>query len=298
MRDDELAVRRGFVIEWPPEGCRQFRMSTAKDLDWQLQLVNASPVPRILVLPGHLDEATKAVFSKHHNCVTKEFLDAHAWSGSCIRPKGCDQDDGVTTCHWVFPQTVPDGYRHANAGYATSRGTAVLLSASLCIIRIPILIIERSSSTSDETPEPLASLAFEDEIRYLLPQHRVGMLIEDYVNQLAYERWADFVTALRPRDMTQDMLFAAMGAMEQNLDQVRYLFARGRRLNVAGEDAWADMLLRLQRRIRVMTLVDGPLEAADAGETGVTGVTEETEETKETGETGETGVKGEAADAA
>lgn len=52
--------------------------------------------------------------------------------------------------------------------------------------------------------------------------------------------------------MTREMLFAATKALEQNLEEARYLVGRGWSMSGAGVVDWKELLDRLMRRVNIM----------------------------------------------
>jgi hypothetical protein len=118
---------------------------------------------------------------------------------------------------------------------------------------ISILLVQRSDTQCWNTGVPTEP-SFEEELREKLPEAGLNISIEDYVNQLAYERWVEFVAELQLEETSATLVLEAMTAVERNLDQARYMAACGKSVFVANEQAWEDILRRLERRLRVRAL--------------------------------------------
>lgn len=245
--DDQDSIRRGFVLESIAGRYRSTPLSTVGELQFQLM-----STPRIIVLPGQLDEAIIQVLTSYG--IPREFLKAHLedkeYSGRGSRPQ-----DAVTAYFWQIPQFVRccGNCTTEDFIYTTnSRGPVVLLGVSLWMQKqsgISVLLVQRSMTHCQET-EVRAESSFEDELREMLPYAGSGISIEDYVNQLAYERWSDFVSGLNIKNTFPDMIWESMASVEQNLDSARYIVSVGNTLYLADEHAWEDILRRLERRMR------------------------------------------------
>lgn len=96
--DDQDSIRRGFVLESIAGRYRSTPLSTVGELQFQLM-----STPRIIVLPGQLDEAIIQVLTSYG--IPREFLKAHLedkeYSGRGSRPQ-----DAVTAYFWQIPQFV------------------------------------------------------------------------------------------------------------------------------------------------------------------------------------------------
>lgn len=114
---------------------------------------------------------------------------------------------------------------------------------------ISILLIQQSVTRCQRT-KMQADSSLEDELREKLPHADFEISIEDYVNQLAYERWLEYVAELNIETTFPDLIWEAMQGIEQNLDTVRYIVSHGKKLYFADEHAWEDILRRLERRLR------------------------------------------------
>ncbi|QYT04226.1 hypothetical protein H0G86_011150 [Trichoderma simmonsii] len=100
---------------------------------------------------------------------------------------------------------------------------------------------------------PFEDKCLDQEIAYDFPAQYSGeMKIEEYINFWAYHRWVTFLGALRPGDMTREMFFVVMKALEQNLEEVRYLLGRGWAMSGANVGDWKELLDRLMRRVDIM----------------------------------------------
>ncbi|KAM0454967.1 hypothetical protein ACHAPV_008108 [Trichoderma viride] len=127
-----------------------------------------------------------------------------------------------------------------------------MLSVSLWISKqqdISVLLVQQSVTNCPETEVP-ADPSLEDELQRKLPHAGPKISIQDYINQLAYERWVEYVAELSIERVFSDLLWRAAEAIEQNLDTARYIASEGGALYLADERAWEGMLRRLDFRMR------------------------------------------------
>ncbi|KAF5133770.1 hypothetical protein E5D57_004397 [Metarhizium anisopliae] len=84
--------------------------------------------------------------------------------------------------------------------------------------------------------------------------------VEEVLGELVLDRWTGCLEAMRPETIggggaghmqERESLWAAMAALESNLDEARRFSERGRQLGGAGASAWADLLRRLEMRVRL-----------------------------------------------
>ncbi|PON26235.1 hypothetical protein TGAM01_v204711 [Trichoderma gamsii] len=246
--DREDSVRRGFALEPSTNG--QYKITSLSTLR-RLQSHLSSP-QRIVVLPGQLDEATIEMLTSHG--VPHEFVKSHL-EGTEYSWRGSRPQDAIAAYFWVVPQFVrccgqctTDVFEYTT----NSRGRVVLLSVSLWVSKqqlISVLLVQRSVTNCEETEVP-ADPSLEDELRRKLPHAGLTISIKDYINQLAYERWVEYVAELNIETVSSDLLWRAAEAVEQNLDTARYIAAEGDALYLADERAWEGMLRRLDFRMR------------------------------------------------
>ncbi|KAJ6440771.1 manganese iron superoxide dismutase, binding site [Purpureocillium lavendulum] len=93
--------------------------------------------------------------------------------------------------------------------------------------------------------------------------HPLDVSIEELVGELVYERWAAWLagrqrrrqqhhcTASSSSPPSLPSLWAAMAALEQNLDEARHLARQGRVLEAVSPSAWGDLLQRVQARVHL-----------------------------------------------
>lgn len=127
-----------------------------------------------------------------------------------------------------------------------------MLNVSLWVAKqrgISILLVQRSITNCQET-EVRTDSSLEDELREKLPHAGLDISIKDYINQLAYERWVEYIAELSIETTFSDLIWESMGAIEQNLDTARYIASEGGALYLADEHAWEGVLRRLDRRMR------------------------------------------------
>lgn len=208
--------------------------------------------PRVIVLPRQLDKATAQVLTSYG--VPHEFLKSYredtgySWRGS--RPQ-----DAIAVYFWEIPQFVRCCGKCTTEPFvytSCSRGPVVMLGVSLCVTKrtdISILLVQRSVTRCQRT-KVQADPTLEDELREKLPHAGCYIAIEDYINQLAYERWVEYLGELNIEKTFPELIWLAMEGIEQNLDTARYIAWHGKKLYLADEGAWEDILRRLERRIR------------------------------------------------
>lgn len=245
--DGQDLIKRGFVLESTNGGYRATPLSTLGEIQFQLL-----STPRTIVLPGQLDEIIIQVLAIFG--VSQDFLKTHLEDTeySC---RGRRPQDAETTYFWAIPQfvrccgectTEPFSYT------ASSRGPVKLLGVSLWVAKqrgISVLLVQQSVTRCQET-EVLADPSLEDELREKLPHAGPNISIQDYINQLAYERWVEYISELTIETTFPDLIWDAMRAIEQNLDTARCIALGGDTPYLADEEAWEGILRRLDRRMR------------------------------------------------
>ncbi|KAL7955471.1 hypothetical protein V8C34DRAFT_291608 [Trichoderma compactum] len=158
-------------------------------------------------------------------------------------------------CRWTYPQVVTDGWECRETKYSSALGKSVMLTASYWCAKIPMLFILQPIWTSRDGPFDQKSL--DQEIGWGFPAKYTGeMKIEEYINFWVYHRWVAFLGALRPGDMTRDMVFAVTKALERNLEESRYLLGRGWEMAGADVRDWKELIDRLMRRVDIMAAGD------------------------------------------
>ncbi|KAL7921529.1 hypothetical protein ACQKWADRAFT_327590 [Trichoderma austrokoningii] len=246
-RDDDDALERGFVLESTNGRYKATALLTLGKLQFHL----LSPL-RIIVLPGELDELTTRTLTSYG--VPHEFLKAH-FKGTEYSCRGSRPQDATATYFWEVPQFVRCCGKCTAEDFeytTTSRGPVVMLSVSLWVTKerdMSVLLVQQSMTKCHEA-KVRADPSIEDELREKLPLAGLHLSIQDYVNQLAYERWVEYVAELNLETTFSDLVWSAMRAIEQNLDTARYVAAEGGTLYLADIHAWEGMLQRLDRRTR------------------------------------------------
>lgn len=127
-----------------------------------------------------------------------------------------------------------------------------MIGASLWISKqrgISVLLIQRPFTNCQKTEVPVDP-SLEDELREKLPHAGPNISIKDYINQLAYERWVEYISELDIEIISFDLIWFSMRCVEENLDTARYIASEGGALYLAGEHAWEDLLRTLSRRMR------------------------------------------------
>ncbi|KAL6887021.1 hypothetical protein GGI43DRAFT_431628 [Trichoderma evansii] len=245
--DDEASIKRGFVLESIAGRYRSTPLSTVGEL--QFQLMSA---PRIIVLPGQLDEAIIQVLTSFG--VPHKFLRAHLLEDTEYDWRGSRPQDAVASYFWAIPQFVRCCGKCTTETFeytTDSRGPVVILGASLWVAKqkgISILLVQQSVTRCQNT-NLRADPSLEDELREKLPHAGLNISVEDYINQLAYERWVEYLTELHIESTFPALIWEAMASIEQNLDMSRYITLDGNTLYLADEHAWEDILRRLERRM-------------------------------------------------
>ncbi|EHK18730.1 uncharacterized protein TRIVIDRAFT_66767 [Trichoderma virens Gv29-8] len=236
----ELANRRARLLHIMCRCDRQIiNITNMQALRAHLELESASPYPKTMVLPGWIDVPTwQTLFN----------LGGPDWGfyNDHLRGHPCRayQHRARVVGRWIFPQFVPRESQCTETKYSCAHGNVVLLSVSLWNMTMPILLVGRPDFTAP--PPPFEHITMEDEILQI-PAKR-GLTLEAYINLLVYHRWETFISALRPGDMTQDMVFAVARALENNYDQAGQLGFCTKGAYFADTGAWNDMISRLQRR--------------------------------------------------
>jgi hypothetical protein len=244
--DDEISLGRAFVLESTNGQYEATSLSTLEELRFQL-LSN----PRIIVLPGLLDEPTIQMLKSYG--VPHDFVKAHL-EGTAYSWRGSRPQDATAPYFWVIPQFVRCCGRCTTEDFAyttNSRGPVVMLSVSLWSARRldpSVLLVQRSMTNCQET-QVRADPPLEDELRVKLPCAGLNITIQDYINQLAYERWVEYIAEFNLATMYPGLIWEVMEAIEQNLETARYIASEGNTLYFANEHAWESLLRRLDRRM-------------------------------------------------
>lgn len=158
-------------------------------------------------------------------------------------------------CRWIYPQLVTEGWECRNTKYSSALGKSVMLTVSYWCAKIPMLFVLHPNWTSWDRPFDQKNLDWE--IGWESPAKYTGeMKFEEYINFWVYHRWVAFLGALRPCDMTREMVFAVTRALEQNLEEARYLFGRGWEMAGADVRDWKELIDRLMRRVNIMAAGD------------------------------------------
>lgn len=254
--DREDSIKPGFVLESTNGQYKIAPLSTLRRLQSHLpsyHLTSYLPSPqRTVVLPGQLDEATIEELTSYG--VPNGFLKSHL-EGTEYSWRGSRPQDATAAYWWVVPQFVRCCGKCTTEVFeytTNSRGRVVLLSVSLWVSKhrdISVLLVQQSVTNCPETQVP-ADPSLEDELRIKLPHVGPIISIKDYINQLAYERWVEYVHELNIETVFSDLLWRAAEAVEQNLDTARYIASEGDALYLADEHAWEGMLRRLDFRMR------------------------------------------------
>ncbi|KID90618.1 hypothetical protein MGU_02495 [Metarhizium guizhouense ARSEF 977] len=240
---------------------------------------------RILVLrAGRVDGAVREALVSVAR-VDGGFIDAHA-AGTAYRPRG-----GRRTPRWWWSCAYPEVaagegqvplYRPGDGQALTISRMSVWLGGG----GVPVVIVghgagpERrgrghklqrehggagygaiGSARPGSTGRVEISSFEKDLWEALAPPDEVA--IEEVLGELMLDRWTGCLAAMRPGTggggggggaghmQEQESLWAAMAALESNLDEARRLSGRGRQLGAARASAWADLMRRLEMRVRL-----------------------------------------------
>ncbi|KAL7892523.1 hypothetical protein HDV63DRAFT_415266 [Trichoderma sp. SZMC 28014] len=252
--DDEDSVKRGFVLEPINGRYRATPLSTVGEL--QFHLLSTS---RTIVLPGKLDEATAQVLTD--SGVSHKFLKAYL-EDATYSSRGSRPQDAIATYCWRIPQFVKccgECTKCATEEFedtTNSRGPVVLLRVSLWISKqrnISVLLVQQSDTDCENMCiEAPVDPSLEDELREKVPHAglEINISIPDYVNQLACERWAEYIAEFTIDDTSPRLLWDSLRLIEQNFDTARHIALRGGAQYLASEQPWEDLLRRLDRRMR------------------------------------------------
>ncbi|KAL7928943.1 hypothetical protein V8C35DRAFT_332081 [Trichoderma chlorosporum] len=247
MRVAVAKVKRAFVLEWTNGRYKVTPLSTVGELQFQLLSTQ-----RTMVLPGQLDEATIQALTSYG--VPHELLKAHL-EGTGYSWRGSRPEDDTAMYFWEIFQSVRCCGKCTTEDFeyiTDSRGPVVLLRVTLWVAKqrdISVLLVQQSTTSCQET-EVRADPSLEDELREKLPNAGLNVSVKDYINQLAYERCAEYIFELRIETTTSDLIWDAMCSIEQNLDTARRIALDGDTLYLADKHAWEDLLRRLERRMR------------------------------------------------
>lgn len=249
--NDELALHQGFVLERALCGWTPTPMCTLEAFQSQMASKNTIRDFKTIVLPGEVDRSIGDMLLSDAG-VDEEFLDAHQHLDP-YRPRGRRSQDAPVACIWKFPQRFQYGSscdENVYAAISAHEGIEVLNASLWLHGRMAMLFIERPQNIL----EKLNDLPLEDELRELIPQADPAVSIEDFVSQLIYERWVDAVAQFHVSYVTGSFLWYVAEAVEQNLDQAKYLAFRKRSVEIATEEAWEGILRRLDRRVRIKAI--------------------------------------------
>ncbi|KAL7948246.1 hypothetical protein V8C42DRAFT_245899 [Trichoderma barbatum] len=173
-------------------------------------------------------------------------------------------------CRWKFPQRLRGGHGYGGKTYSVAGWKAVLLSVSLWAETTPMVFIERPCTSPDAPEEEFHSPTFEADIVSVFANNlcdaQDDAAPEKFINEMVYDRWTALVAEMRPGDMDREMLFDFLAAVEQNLEQARYLTTRRKPLRLADVQGWREILRRLQRRASVMATGGWPSDSGWTGE--------------------------------
>lgn len=76
--------------------------------------------------------------------------------------------------------------------------------------------------------------------------------VEGVVEELVYQRWIDYLAEMRfGAEYGEKMFWQTMAALEQNLDEARYLTRQGKTLDHVAPSMWEDLIQRLHLRIEL-----------------------------------------------
>ncbi|KAL7909973.1 hypothetical protein GGI35DRAFT_478852 [Trichoderma velutinum] len=229
-------AQRAYFLSYVPQANQQHRpMRNTAELRERLHLEMAAPLPKVLEVIAGFGGPPTSFYQDH-------------LQGTAPSPS---RYNVPMACRWRFPQLVTDGWECRDTKYTSALGKSVILSASFWCHKVPMLFISQPIFTSSNGPFDQKSL--DQELGWEYPaQYNGEMKIEEYINFWVYHRWVAFLGALRPCDMTREMLFAATKALEQNLEEVRYLIGRGWSMNGARVRDWRELLDRLMHRANIM----------------------------------------------
>ncbi|UKZ71700.1 uncharacterized protein TrAtP1_012649 [Trichoderma atroviride] len=239
----EDSNERGFVLKSADGRYRVTPLPTVGEL--HLQLLSTS---RTIVLPGQLDEATIQVLTSHG--VPRQFLKAHlkdteySWRGS--RPQ-----DVTAAYFWAMPQFVRCCGKCTTEDFeyiTDCQRPVVMLNVSLWVAKqqgIPVLLVQQSITNCQQT-EVQSDPTLEDELREKLPHAGPNISIQDYINQLAYERWVEYIGELTTESTSSDLIWKQCVQLSRTSIQRDILLRRGTRcislMNTLGRISFGDWI--------------------------------------------------------
>ncbi|KAK0756704.1 hypothetical protein N5P37_010860 [Trichoderma harzianum] len=233
------AQRTYFISYIPQKNPEHSPMRSLAELRDRLHLEIAAPLPKVLVVPSVIET---------FGGPPVQFYEDHL-QGTAPTPTRYSAPQ--MACRWRFPQLVTDGWECSDTKISSALGKHVVLSASFWCAKVPMLFVSQPMFTSSS--RPFEDKCLDQEIAWDFPAQYSGeMKIEEYINFWVYHRWVAFLGALRPSDLTREMLFVVMKALEQNLEEVRYLSGRGWGMSGANVGDWKELLDRLMRRVDIM----------------------------------------------
>ncbi|EFY92222.1 hypothetical protein MAC_01823 [Metarhizium acridum CQMa 102] len=276
----------GYVLEWSTKHshAQQHRriLSSVDELRTELLADEASPSQgRILVLrTGHIDEDVREALVSIAR-VDGGFIDAHA-SGTPYRPRGGKRRPRWWSCE--YPEVAAgEGqvplYRPGDGQALTVSRVSIWLGGGM-----PVVIVghgagpERRGRGQQLQPghhdagygaigcafpsstRRTEMSSFEQDLWQALacPGGAADpgeVAVEELRGELILDRWTGCLSAMRLETggagQEQESLWAAMAALESNLDEARRLSRRGKQLGAACASAWADLMRRLEMRVRL-----------------------------------------------
>ncbi|KID80501.1 uncharacterized protein G6M90_00g008710 [Metarhizium brunneum] len=274
----------GYVLEWSAKDSRAQRhrriLPSVEELRAELLAGEGGRSQgRILVLrAGRVDGAVREALVSVAR-VDGGFIDAHA-AGTPYRPRGGRR----TPRRWwtcAYPEVAAGKgqvplYRPGDGQALTISRMSVWLGGG----GVPVVIVgdgagpERrdhklrreqgaagygaiGSARPGSTGRVEMSSFEQDLWEALAPPDEVA--VEEVLGEVVLDRWTGCLAAMRPGTIgggaghmqERESLWAAMAALESNLDEARRFSGRGRQLGAAGASAWADLLRRLEMRVRL-----------------------------------------------
>ncbi|KAL6813621.1 hypothetical protein V8C40DRAFT_270292 [Trichoderma camerunense] len=234
------AQRTYWISYIPQKNPEHSPMRSLAELRDRLHLEIAAPLPKVLVVPSVIETFGGPPVN---------FYEDHL-SGTAPTPTRYSAPQ--MACRWRFPQLVTDGWECSDTKISSALGKHVVLSASFWCAKVPMLFVSQPMFTT-RSSRPFEDKCLDQEIAWdFPPQYSGEMKIEEYINFKVYHRWVAFLGALRPSDLTREMLFEVTRALEQNLEEARYLLGRGWAMSGANVGDWKELLDRLMRRVDIM----------------------------------------------
>ncbi|OAQ71064.1 hypothetical protein VFPPC_03426 [Pochonia chlamydosporia 170] len=234
---------------------------------------------RMLVLrTSHIDDVVRETLANMAG-VDGEFLDAHVL-GRPYRPRAGNRRPRWWT--WKYPEVAARGnqiplYRPGDGQVLTISRMSIWLGGN-----VPILLVghnavleKRDKKTKLKHEDAVVASGYgatgytfpssnqrtemssfeEDLWETLISLTGTHTPIEEILADMIHDRWTACLSAMRLEihnaDQEQKSLWRAMAALEQNLDEAKYLSRKGSTLDAVCPSAWEHLIARLEMRIHL-----------------------------------------------